>query len=422
MGWAVKTGRALIRANPSATSCGGHVAGLQRRADRDAGLGQRAAGAGPRGGLRPGPVHLLGDVGQVEVQRERPGQGGRLGQGQLVDQLGGPIRVVAGQGPDALDGLVGRRVPPGGSAPRRGGRRDGGCRHAARARTSARPGGSWAPSVVSAEEPRIAPQPPALLAPGPAARTMVISGRGGAQAELTAAAMYEFAAAWNSRCRDDPLPDAARIPLRRESVLCWGPVIFRHRIQEQVMARKVQVLLEDDIDGTPGAETVLFSLDGKSYEIDLSEKNAEKLREAFAPWIGAGRRVSSPGGGRAASPSGPPVRGHRRHPPLGSRERHPGEHPRAHLRRPARPVRGRPLGVCRPPAPSGRPVAFAEGIVRPGIAPGPGAVASVRGCSHRVPSATCACACRGLRLQFRSIPCEREGSTNGVEPHVRTVH
>jgi len=60
------------------------------------------------------------------------------------------------------------------------------------------------------------------------------------------------------------------------------------------MARKVQVLLEDDIDGTPGAETVVFSLDGKSYEIDLSEKNADKLREAFAPWIGAGRRVSNP--------------------------------------------------------------------------------------------------------------------------------
>lgn len=60
------------------------------------------------------------------------------------------------------------------------------------------------------------------------------------------------------------------------------------------MARKVQVLLEDDIDGTTGAETVLFSLDGKSYEIDLSEKNAEKLREALAPWIGAGRRVSGP--------------------------------------------------------------------------------------------------------------------------------
>lgn len=59
------------------------------------------------------------------------------------------------------------------------------------------------------------------------------------------------------------------------------------------MARKVQVLLEDDIDGTPGSETVLFALDGKSYEIDLSEKNARKLREAFAPWVGAGRRANS---------------------------------------------------------------------------------------------------------------------------------
>ena len=60
------------------------------------------------------------------------------------------------------------------------------------------------------------------------------------------------------------------------------------------MARKVQVLLEDDIDGTAGSETVLFSLDGKSYEIDLSAKNADRLRESFAPWIGAGRKVSSP--------------------------------------------------------------------------------------------------------------------------------
>ena len=59
------------------------------------------------------------------------------------------------------------------------------------------------------------------------------------------------------------------------------------------MARKVQVLLEDDLDGTPGAETVQFALDGRSYEIDLSVANAEKLREAFAPWIGAGRRAGA---------------------------------------------------------------------------------------------------------------------------------
>ncbi len=58
------------------------------------------------------------------------------------------------------------------------------------------------------------------------------------------------------------------------------------------MARKVQVLLEDDIDGSPGAETVQFGLDGKAYEIDLSVENAARLREALAPWVAAGRRVA----------------------------------------------------------------------------------------------------------------------------------
>ncbi len=59
------------------------------------------------------------------------------------------------------------------------------------------------------------------------------------------------------------------------------------------MTRKVQVLLEDDIDGTPGAETVQFALDGRAYEIDLSEENAARLREALAPWMASGRRVTA---------------------------------------------------------------------------------------------------------------------------------
>ena len=61
------------------------------------------------------------------------------------------------------------------------------------------------------------------------------------------------------------------------------------------MARKVHVVLEDDIDGTPGAKTVVFALDGKAYEIDLSEANAARLRESFAEWIGAGRRATGAG-------------------------------------------------------------------------------------------------------------------------------
>ncbi|MFJ5220528.1 Lsr2 family protein [Streptomyces sp. NPDC088354] len=56
------------------------------------------------------------------------------------------------------------------------------------------------------------------------------------------------------------------------------------------MAQRVQVLMTDDIDGTEGAETIGFGLDGISYAIDLGEENAAKLRDALAPYVGAARR------------------------------------------------------------------------------------------------------------------------------------
>jgi hypothetical protein len=62
------------------------------------------------------------------------------------------------------------------------------------------------------------------------------------------------------------------------------------------MAQKVSVTLVDDLDGSEASQTVLFALDGKSYEIDLNDDNNSKLREALAPYVGAGRKV---GGGRA---------------------------------------------------------------------------------------------------------------------------
>jgi hypothetical protein len=67
------------------------------------------------------------------------------------------------------------------------------------------------------------------------------------------------------------------------------------------MAQKVQVILVDDLDGGEAEESVSFSLDGVSYEIDLSSPNAEALREAIAPWVGHARRVS----GRAGRGRGP---------------------------------------------------------------------------------------------------------------------
>ena len=65
------------------------------------------------------------------------------------------------------------------------------------------------------------------------------------------------------------------------------------------MAKKVQVLLVDDVDKSSAAdETVSFSLDGVSYEIDLTSKNATKLRDDLAVWIGHAERTGgrrSPG-------------------------------------------------------------------------------------------------------------------------------
>jgi hypothetical protein len=70
-----------------------------------------------------------------------------------------------------------------------------------------------------------------------------------------------------------------------------------------LMARKIVHQIVDDIDGSVlevgEGDTILFSLDGTAYEIDLSADHAAELRAALAPYVSAGRRVS--GSGRTAS-------------------------------------------------------------------------------------------------------------------------
>ncbi|WP_433336665.1 histone-like nucleoid-structuring protein Lsr2 [Spirillospora sp. CA-294931] len=70
------------------------------------------------------------------------------------------------------------------------------------------------------------------------------------------------------------------------------------------MAQKVEVLLVDDLDGGTAEETVSFSLDGRAYEIDLSGKNAAKLREAVAPYLASARRARGAGRKPAARAAG----------------------------------------------------------------------------------------------------------------------
>jgi hypothetical protein len=70
------------------------------------------------------------------------------------------------------------------------------------------------------------------------------------------------------------------------------------------MAQTVQIILEDDLDGGPAEETVRFGLDGAQYEIDLSESNAAKLRDAVRPFIAKARRAQSKPAPKQARPTG----------------------------------------------------------------------------------------------------------------------
>ena len=66
------------------------------------------------------------------------------------------------------------------------------------------------------------------------------------------------------------------------------------------MAQKVRIILEDDLDGGPADETVRFGLDGGQYEIDLSNANAARFRDAIRPFASKARRVqNTSGSGRA---------------------------------------------------------------------------------------------------------------------------
>lgn len=72
------------------------------------------------------------------------------------------------------------------------------------------------------------------------------------------------------------------------------------------MAQKTVVVVEDDLDGGPAEHQLTFSLEGVDYEIDLNDSNAAKLREAFSPYVNAGRRT---GGRQRRQPAASTTRG-----------------------------------------------------------------------------------------------------------------
>ncbi|VXC62161.1 Nucleoid-associated protein Lsr2 [Arthrobacter sp. 9V] len=70
------------------------------------------------------------------------------------------------------------------------------------------------------------------------------------------------------------------------------------------MAQKVTTHLVDDLTGDTiedgKGRTITFGFDGAYYEIDLTDDNADALREAFSDYIAAARKVTSRAGRTSA--------------------------------------------------------------------------------------------------------------------------
>jgi hypothetical protein len=69
------------------------------------------------------------------------------------------------------------------------------------------------------------------------------------------------------------------------------------------VAQEVITRFTDDLDGSEASGSVEFGLDGREYMIDLSGENAARLRDAFAPYVAAARRIGGRRGRTAATPS-----------------------------------------------------------------------------------------------------------------------
>jgi hypothetical protein len=65
------------------------------------------------------------------------------------------------------------------------------------------------------------------------------------------------------------------------------------------VASRTIVEVTDDLDGSKADETIQFTIDGTSFEIDLSTAHAKELRGALDPYVKAGRKT----GGRRRSGS-----------------------------------------------------------------------------------------------------------------------
>jgi hypothetical protein len=73
-----------------------------------------------------------------------------------------------------------------------------------------------------------------------------------------------------------------------------------------MVAQKVQILLLCDLDdgNVDAEETLQFSLDNQSYEVDVCAEHAEKIRNGLGPFVAQARKISgAPASSRRQRPA-----------------------------------------------------------------------------------------------------------------------
>ena len=60
------------------------------------------------------------------------------------------------------------------------------------------------------------------------------------------------------------------------------------------MSREVIIRIRDDIDGSDADETIVFSVRGQTYEVDLSAANVELFDKSLAEWLKVARKADPP--------------------------------------------------------------------------------------------------------------------------------
>ena len=72
------------------------------------------------------------------------------------------------------------------------------------------------------------------------------------------------------------------------------------------MAQKVQVMLLCDLDdgNVDAEETLQFSVDNTTYEVDVCAKHAQQIREGLEPFVTHGRKISASSSNRRRQRTG----------------------------------------------------------------------------------------------------------------------